>query len=687
MTRRAWHLGLLLVGLVYLHNALPYLTTLPRVNVDEPWLMERGYQIMRTGVPSQPMLRLDTAYLLQVGYGYLLAGWMSLFGVGLFQARLLSVCLGFGILGMVAVIGRRSIDDATGLAAALFLAADSNFLGGVRDARTDIPSLFFVVCAFAAYVRARGRSDVSWFVVAGGSLGLAMLCHGNAFWAGLILLAWYFLDYGRRSLRLPFGYGVIAGWLIAFGPYLGMVIARWHEVQVQIGNFAADRVPGWRPSFLLQQMLREPERYRGWSFGLVTAAVPEPLLRAFQIAIVIGLIVLATRSVRRGTEPSSDPHGSPRLLILAVGGALIFAAFINNKVLVYLPHIVIGFALAAGAAVAAAVSWLSERRRTLLTFAFVVAYGGAAIVYYELWYARERKGELLPYEQTEATLRDIVPEGPKYVFASPQFWTPFHAEPNVTFYSFAAASPRSEGGSVTLDGAAADRPIVLVVDEYQWLPELVGVSSSPPEWQRAWIEFIEHHCALSAAALGTAHGTLAAYACGLGAKPSVASPRLIGGGTAYDIGAPALQQNADDLARWTRYDDPRRTASDRPNVRLTPAGLDIAGTGWPGIVTTFAGSPGDTYLVRSAVERTRDGDLLYLGTWQQPEVESLGGAASAGIPASLHLPAWFPSDRAFRATSAGVRLLVYSEAPTTDFVISSLAVYHLRQAGKAGGRP
>ncbi len=60
---------------------------LPRVNVDEPWLMERGYQVMRTGIPSQPMLGLQHAYLLQVGYGYVLAIWMTLTGVGLFQAR------------------------------------------------------------------------------------------------------------------------------------------------------------------------------------------------------------------------------------------------------------------------------------------------------------------------------------------------------------------------------------------------------------------------------------------------------------------------------------------------------------------------------------------------------------------------------------------------------------------------
>jgi len=683
MTRRAWHLGLLLVALVYLHNALPYLTTLPRVNVDEPWLMERGYQIMRTGVPSQPMLRLDTAYLLQVGYGYLLAGWMSMFGVGLFQARLLSVCLGLGIIAMVAAIGRRSVDETTGLAAALFLAVDSNFLGGVRDARTDIPSLFFVACTFAAYVRGRRRSNVVWFVAAGASLGLAMLCHGNAFWAGLILLAWYLLDYGWRALRLSFGYGVIAGWLVTFGPYLAMVIARWHDVQVQIGNFAADRVPGWRPSFLLQQVLREPERYRGWSFGLVTAVVPEPLLRAFQIAIVIGLVVLTTRWVRRSDSPT-DPNGSARLLILAIGGALIFAALINNKVLVYLPHIMIGFALAAGVSVSAAVWWLSDRRRGLLTLTFIVAYGGSAIAYYERWYARERKGELLPYEQTEATLRAIVPDGPKYLFASPQFWTPFHAQPGVVFYSFAAANPRVDGGSVTLDGTATDRPIVLVVDEYQWLPELVGASSSSSEWQRTWVDFIEKHCALGAVALGTAHGTLAAYECQLSAKPSIASPRLVGGATAYAVSAPALQQDAADLSRWARYDDPRRTASERSDVRLTPSGLSISGTGWPGIVATFAASPGNAYLVRSAVQGTRDGDLLYLGTWQQPQVESLGGAASSGIPASLHLPAWFPSDRAFRATSAAVRLLVYSEAPKTDFVISSLAVYDLRPAKKGG---
>ena len=64
--RPLWYGGLALSVFVFLHNTLPHLTMMPRVNVDEPWLMERGFQVMTTGIPSQPMLGLHHAYLLQV---------------------------------------------------------------------------------------------------------------------------------------------------------------------------------------------------------------------------------------------------------------------------------------------------------------------------------------------------------------------------------------------------------------------------------------------------------------------------------------------------------------------------------------------------------------------------------------------------------------------------------------------
>ena len=48
------------------------------------------------------------------------------------------------------------------------------------------------------------------------------------------------------------------------------------------------------------------------------------------------------------------------------------------------------------------------------------------------------------------------------------------------------------------------------------------------------------------------------------------------------------------------------------------------------------------------------------------------------IAAPLIRDSWFPRDRAFEATAAAVRVLVYSEAPVTDFVIASLDIYRLR---------
>ena len=673
------------VALVYLHNTLPHLTMMPRVNVDEPWLMERAYQVIRTGVASQPMLGLKTAYLLQVGYGYLLAPWLAVFGVGLFQARLFNVLLGLGTVLLVALIGRRTIDPVTGLTAAVLLAVDSNFLGGVRNARTDIPSVFFVTAALAAYVIGRGRSRGPWFALSGACLGIAMLVHGNAFWAGLILFAWYLLDYGIAGIVTSFGYWFIGGLLLTFGPYLAVVLMRWHDVQVQIGNFAGDRVPAWRPSVVWQQALVEIGRYRGWYFGLVTNTVPNPLLWVFKIATAVGILLLLVRVVIGPKRTVADPKGARRLFILSVGAAAIFACFINNKVPVYMPHLLIGFALAGGFAV-------SEITQFLPAFGYVgpllvTLYAIAGVAYYEKWYSSAGKSELVRYEDTAATLRALVPASPsggQYIYASPQFWIPFHDEAGTSFFSYAEAQPVSRDGHVVLSGASDDKPIVLLVDELQWLPELTtGVSQPTSSWQRDWVAFIEQRCVLDAVALGTAHGTIAAFQCGLRSAPAARPTRLIGGAAELRVGEPVLSQSADDLMRWTKYDDPRRMPNATPAVALTADGVRISGTGWPGIVKMFDATPGERYLVRAQTSMTDAGDLLYLGTWQQPQVRSLAGAASSGIPAPLIAQPWFPHERAFIATAPKVRVLVYSEAPSVDFLISSLDILRLRPKQEA----
>src|SRR5206468_4939681 len=131
--------------------------------------------------------------------------------------------------------------------------------------------------------------------------------------------------------------------------------------------------------------------------------VPNPLLWTFRAAIVAGVAALVWRSwrPRAAADAAADPAGPVRLLILAVGAAVIFAAFVNNKVPVYLPHLMVGFSLAAGFAVSEVASLVPRARRSSFAVIFVAAYGAAGVAYYEKWYSTVRKGELVPYEETD----------------------------------------------------------------------------------------------------------------------------------------------------------------------------------------------------------------------------------------------------------------------------------------------
>src|SRR5262249_55425683 len=516
--------------LVYAHDGLRYLTMMPRVNVDEPWLMERAYQIMLSGTPRQPMYGLDEkAYLLQTGYPYLLSGWMTAFGVGLRQARLLAVVLGFGTLLMVAALGRHLLRPLAGAAAALFLAADSNFLGTARNARPGMPAVFFAASALACYAVGRDRSSAAWWWLCGISAGLAMMCHGNAIWVGVILALWLLIDLGPRMITAPRTYAIAAGGLLTLTPYLAVIATHFDEVRHQVATFVPERVPFASPARIAAEVVKEAERYRTWYFGLVTNSVPNPLLWVFQLVVVVGLVIVAWRVARGGRRR----RGEPVVLTLAVGWAAIFAAFINNKVPVYMPHLLIGFSLLAGAAVdgvaegiARATSASLARPRPLVATAlvavFVAGYGAAATAYYEKGYSSVRKSELVPYERTAATLRALVPAGPQNLYGSPHFWPPFHAEPDTVFRSYALGAER----------VRTNRPVHLLVDESQWLPDMRAVGQET--FRRSWTAFIEERCTIEAIALGTAYGTIAEYVCGL-EKPVAKQPLIVGGTTIYRV--------------------------------------------------------------------------------------------------------------------------------------------------------
>ena len=681
---RAWWWCLALLVAAYAHHTLPYLTMMPRVNVDEPWLIERAYEVLHTGRPLQPMLGLTHAYLLQPGYGYLVAPWIGLFGVGIFQTRLLAVILGLGVVLAVAGTGRRLSSRAAGLLAAAFLLSDSNFLGGARMARTDIPAVFFVATSLWCFVVGRDTTRVRWYVVSGLCTAAAILCHGNSFWIAVILCVWYLIEHGRASFLRPQGYAYAAAALVGLSPYLAVVAMDRHEVAVQIASFAGDRVPGWQPSFILQQIGLEAARYRDWYFGLVTDTVPNPLLRVFQIAIVGGLLRLAYVMMSRRSSPDDRRHAI-LLLTLSLGAAFIFAAFINNKALVYIPHLLLGFSLVAGVFVAwvatvmaaACARVLPSRRVSVagIAIVLVVSHAVAGVAYYEKWYALTRRTELLPYEATARTVTRLVPAGPKTIMASPHFWVPFAGQPGVDFFSHAAPGPEGADGDAWPPWVSPAKPFFLLIDERQFEPELVAASGDP-HWQKPWVTFITRQCRLRGYAPATAYGTIASYECARHAPPSEQAVVLASDAATYTVGGDVLADGVDALARWHPHVDPRADAGPT-RIDAVPGGVRVAGPRWPGLERTVSLDAGSPYLLTADVRATSALDLIYIGQWKPSEVTSLSVGSSGGIVEPAERPAWFPGGHAFIASSARVRLLFYSERPDAEFVVSSVRLSRL----------
>jgi 4-amino-4-deoxy-L-arabinose transferase-like glycosyltransferase len=683
---RAWAicLGLLLLALA--HHTFPYLTMMPRVNVDEPWLMERAYQVLHTGQPRQPMLGLDRAYLLQPGYAYLLAPWFGLFGLGMFQARVFSVLLSFGIVLVVAGIGRRLAGAAAGLLAAGYLLSDSNFLGNIRMTRTDIPAVFFIAIALYLFLVGRDSRKSIWYAASGFSSAAAMLCHGNSFWVAVVLGVWYVCENGRHTPTRPQGYAYAAALLAGLAPYLVVIGLNWDELRVQIGNFAGDRVPGWRPASVLQQILLERERYRNWYFGLITNAVPNPLLWCFQIATAGGI----ARLLFVASSSRSDSAARRRavlLLTLSLGAAAIFAGFINNKAHVYMPNLLIGFSLVAGAftawvaiVIAAATAKLLPARRidaSAVAVALILTHAAAGTAYYQKWYSLTRRSELLPYESTVRTIDYLVPPGPKYVIGSPHFWVPFAEQANVTFFSHTAPMPEGTTAGTWLPWAKDRRPVFLIIDERQWEPELAAPAEDPGG-QRAWLAFIAGQCRLRGYAPATAYGTLAAYECAREEPPAEQPVFLASDSGTYRVGDTVAEDGPGELRNWMPYKDPRPGAAP-VNVESSDGGVVVRGRRWPGIERTLNLKSGEPYLLTADVRVRSPEVLVSIGRWAPMEVTSLSGGSSAGIVEPAARPAWFPDGHAFIATSSTVRLLLYSESPDAEFTVTRVHVAHLRR--------
>lgn len=679
-SRRIVVLSAAVVAVVYLHDTLPLLTTLPRINVDEPWLIERAYQLIVSGRPSQPMFLLDEGYLLQPGYGLLLAPWLKVFGVGLLQARLLAVLAGLLTLACVYSCGADLFGLEVGIIAALLLATDSNFLGISRFARTDGPAVLFASLSLALFLRARARGGRRRLLFGSGvAAGAAMLCHANCYWVVVVLAAWHVLVFGRRFV-MP-AIVSAAGFALSFGPYLAIVLTHRDEFVAQLNMFAIERVPSLQPAEIAAQVVRESERYRNWYFGLITdTASINPILRVFQVAAAIGVVWVVARAI--GGVAGRERRRSEELLAaLAVIVMAIFAAFIPNKALVYLPHVLLALSLAGGCALwwcasAAAARFRLGHSEAVALVAVVAGISAPAAVMYERWYYRTSQSELTPYADTDRTLRLLVPPGPKYLIASPTFWLAFYDDPATKFVAYTAAGPYhtvEPKGFFTrrriLD-LPQDRPYYVLVDDNEWRSILYDPAYNQ-EWRDTWLDYLEHSCSLAGVAVATAHGNIALYRCWNQGAPQSIEPIYVHHQQRYRRGPAQWRATPSELAHWSLYTPGTTVEEEANDVRVAGSRAGIFGD--------VGVKPDRPYLLDMDVSGGRPGDLLSIYS------VSPTGTLSSGRWLPLRSATWFPSGTIVEPRDPTIRLYLYSES-ATDFRVRSLVLFTLRDEPPAASR-
>lgn len=266
----------LLLILLYWAFGLSYLTVLPRVYQDEPWLASNALKLARQGVLAGDLLkgfeRLGEPYYeLFPVYPMALATVYRIADVGLFQSRWLGIVCGVLTLSLTFSLAQRIWHDPRiGSVAILLLLAvrwfgetklhptGILFLDATRVARYDVLVPVLALLATHAFLSAQSETKRAWYFVIGLLVGLAGLTH----FYGLFLLPVFMLLMLWRRERgwLPQLALLLVGVVVAWLPYFAYVLGHLSAWQIQIrphsSRFALDD-----PQWYLENLRTEKARY------------------------------------------------------------------------------------------------------------------------------------------------------------------------------------------------------------------------------------------------------------------------------------------------------------------------------------------------------------------------------------------------------------------------------------------
>jgi Dolichyl-phosphate-mannose-protein mannosyltransferase len=332
---------LMLACLLLLAQVLPLLYV--RWVEDESWYSNSAYSLsqygelrMRIFAPPAQQATFDPRPPLPM---LTMAGSFAIFGTSIYTARLPFLLAGIAGILLTYLLGCELRGQALGLAAAVFLSADTLYFLASRTSRPESMVVAFSVAGILLFLQSQRRNSTGLAFLSGLAVGIGALAHPNALAAGIVAGIFALMEFGWSIFRRARAWVFVAGMLLAIAPYIVVELATPTRKAEFISCWT--RGQGEPLSAIPRLELSRYSDFIGMPSGRFQTSIPIP----YRLHIVLALLACAWLLYRYDRElfrkvgtmvacsmvwwaflrfqsPRYTATGSPYFALLLAGGML-----------------------------------------------------------------------------------------------------------------------------------------------------------------------------------------------------------------------------------------------------------------------------------------------------------------------------------------------------------------------------
>jgi len=197
----------ILIGfsIVYLIWHLYFLDKYPIIDLDDVWMTEPSWQLLKTGKFSAPMF--EGIYNLEKSdiyhgriFGFLQIPFLFLFGLGPYQARAASLFSGLLVLFLTFLLAKKLFDNQVAVLSTVLLSLSGLFILLSHRARQDMLLTLFILLTIYLFFLAREKNSNSLFFLTGLTAGLSLDVHLNGIIIPILLSIFFISELRSKKL-------------------------------------------------------------------------------------------------------------------------------------------------------------------------------------------------------------------------------------------------------------------------------------------------------------------------------------------------------------------------------------------------------------------------------------------------------------------------------------------------------